>query len=85
MGGISPGFLHHSDESILSLKNKNFTSRPYIRQAYNLHLRGPKALSKYISGFLYLGDHLHNNHHYDPNAIYQDENAIMTAEAAYDL
>jgi hypothetical protein len=64
-------FLHHSEESLLYLKTQNFTSRPYVRQAYNLQLRGPKAVSKYILGFLFLGDHLHNNHHNDPNALYQ--------------
>ena len=64
-------FLHHSKESLLYLKKQNFTSNPYVSQAYNLHLRGAKSASKYLLGFLYLGDHLHNNHHYDPNALYQ--------------
>jgi len=64
-------FLHHSKESLFYLKTQNFTSGPYVRQAYNLHLRGPKSVSKYLLGLLYLGDHLHNNHHNDPNALYQ--------------
>ena len=64
-------FLHHGKESLLYRKAQNFTSRPYVRQAYNLHLRGPKSVSKYLLGFLYLGDHLHNNHHHNPNALYQ--------------
>ena len=63
--------LHHSKESLLYVKEQNFTSRPYVRQAYNIHLRGPKSVSKYILGFLYLGEHLHNNHHHNPNALYQ--------------
>lgn len=64
-------FLHSPQETLLQYKSQNFTSLPYDRQAYNLGFRGSRFLSKYVLGFLGLGDHLHNNHHHDPNALCQ--------------
>ena len=64
-------FLHHGEDSLLYVKTQNFTSNSYVRQAYNLHLRGDRSVSKYLLGFLFLGDHLHNNHHHEPGARYQ--------------
>jgi hypothetical protein len=63
--------LHSPRPSRLEDKFQNFTDRPYDRQAFNLGLKGSPFLSKYALGILGLGDHLHNNHHHDPNALCQ--------------
>jgi len=68
---LGHAFLHTPEESLLFTKAQNHVSKSYERLAFNLYVRRSRFLSRYALGFLYLGDHLHNNHHHDPDALCQ--------------
>ena len=63
--------LHRPQASLFRTKFQNHTADAYEAQAYNRGMVGPSFLTKYVLGLVMLGDHLHNNHHHDPNAMDQ--------------